>query len=308
MFSLKKELKKLVLYFLNKIPWLYQDRIYYFHKFKKLPNIRHPRLFNEKILYRKFIYGDYLCYARLSDKFLVRNFIAETIGEKYLVPLIYETEDPLTLLDLPSLKNTVVKPNHGSNMVEILLEEPDLIGKKKLVQRCYRWLEKDFSCESREIHYRYIKPRILVEQFIGERNAAPIDYKFHMFNKCNGTFNYVLQVIYNRENPALSMNFYINSLCDVFYKIRDTGLDISAYLGPLKKVLELSQVLASPFDYVRVDWYIHGKQIYFGELTFTPGAGMVTGLDHGLNQIMGDMWRLATSSVMERQNVKLPTM
>ncbi len=52
----------------------------------------------------------------------------------------------------------------------------------------------------------------------------------------------------------------------------------------------MSKRLAADFDYVRVDWYIHEGHIYFGELTFTPGAGLVTGLDRGLNQMMGEMW------------------
>ena len=46
--------------------------------------------------------------------------------------------------------------------------------------------------------------------------------------------------------------------------------------------------------------YIHGEEIYFGELTFTPGAGLVTGLDRGLDQMMGDMW------IQDRRGTKRP--
>ena len=108
------------------------DRIYYFHKFRKLPNLRQPKVFNEKVLYRKFVYGDYQCYGRLSDKFSVREYIAEKVGSEYLIPLVYETSDPHSLHTLPSWKNTVIKPNHGSNMVEILLEEPDALKNSRL--------------------------------------------------------------------------------------------------------------------------------------------------------------------------------
>ena len=291
MLKLKAELRKGVLYLLKKMPWSYQDRVYYFHTFKRLPNIRQPKLFNEKILYRKFVTGDYVRYGNLSDKVLVRDYIAKTIGEEYLIPLLHETADPISLLGLKSLKNTVVKPNHGSGMVEIFLEEPDCIQKQLLVRRCEEWLSRDFSHQSREIHYRYIKPRILVEEYVGDGKFAAIDYKFHMFNKKDGNYEYVLQIIYNRcGNSPLSMNFYVNNLEQCFYKIRDTGLDISGDMETLKKALELSKKLASDFDYVRVDWYISEGQIFFGELTFTPGAGMVTGLDMGLDKMMGDMW------------------
>ncbi len=312
MLKFKDELRRSVLYFVKKMPWKYQDGIYYLFKFKQFPNIHSPKLFNEKVLYRKFINGDYLRYGRLADKYFVRDHVAKTIGEKYLIPLIHETSDPATLLSLPSWKNTVIKPNHGSNMVEILLEEPDAQQKQRIINRCNVWLHKDFSCESREIHYRYIQPRILVEQYIGDGHSLPIDYKFHMFNQRDGRFEYVLQVIYNRSNPDLSMNFYVNNLHDVFYKIRDTGLDISAEEAALRTVLELSKTLASEFDYVRVDWYLRQGQIYFGELTFTPCAGLMTGLDVGLNQMMGQMWiqqhDIKKLAPVGNEDVPLPTM
>ncbi|MFC0139813.1 ATP-grasp fold amidoligase family protein [Erwinia mallotivora] len=291
MLKLKTQLRKSISYLFKKMPWVYQDRISYFRKFKRLPNIYQPKLFNEKILHRKFVTGDHVRYGILSDKILVRDYIAKTIGDKYLIPMIYETSQPITLLELKSLKNTVIKPNHGSGMVEIVLEEPDCIKKQLLIKQCEEWLSRDFSLEAREIHYRYIKPRILVEQYVGDGKFAAVDYKFHMFNKKNGHFEYVLQVIYNRVGAApLSMSFYVNNLKTCFYKIRDTGFDTSSEMPSLEKALELSKKLAADFDYVRVDWYIHEGQIYFGELTFTPGAGLVTGLDQGLNEMMGNMW------------------
>lgn len=290
MLKVKDELRRSFKYFIKKMPWVHQERIHYFYKFKKLPNILEPKLFNEKILYRKFISGDYTRYGRLSDKFLVRDYITCTIGKEYLVPLIYETDDPATLQNLASLNNTVIKPNHGSNMACILLHEPDTEQKQSIINRCIQWLDKDFSFEAREIHYRFIRPRILVEKYIGDGVNPPIDYKFHMFNKRNGEFEYVLQIIYNRHYSLPSMNFYVNNLSDAFHRIRDTGVDVSAINNSLSQALELSKTLAADFDYVRVDWYINEGHIYFGELTFTPGAGLVTGLDRGLNQIMGDMW------------------
>lgn len=301
MVKLKAELRKGLLCLLKKIPWSYQDRIYYFYKFKRFPNIHKPKLFNEKIMYRKFVTGDYIRYGNLSDKVLVRSYIAKMIGAEYLVPLLHESDDPASLLELNTLKNTVIKANHGSGMVEIVLEEPDSIRKQQLVRQCEEWLKQDFSLQSREIHYRYIKPRILVEQYMGDGKLAAIDYKFHMFNKQDGNFEYVLQVIYNRcGNGPLSMNFYVNSLQQCFYKIRDTGLDISDNKDTLEKALCLSKKLANDFDYVRVDWYINAGQVYFGELTFTPGAGMVTGLGMGLDKMMGEMW------VQERRAANSP--
>ena len=39
---------------------------------------------------------------------------------------------------------------------------------------------------------------------------------------------------------------------------------------------EIAELLAKEFPFVRVDLYIVRNRIYFGELTFTPAAGMDT--------------------------------
>lgn len=38
--------------------------------------------------------------------------------------------------------------------------------------------------------------------------------------------------------------------------------------------MDLAEKLANPFKYVRVDFYFVNNQIYFGEMTFYPHAGV----------------------------------
>lgn len=276
--------------FVARMPWRWQERIYFVETFGRIPNLRAPRGFNEKVLYRKAIHGDHATYRRLSDKFAVRAHIAERIGEAFLIPLLHDTTDPATLLSLPAWQRTVIKPNHGSGMVTLVREEPDAARKLAIVAECTQWLMLDFSHAAREIQYRGIPPRILVEQDIGEGGEAPADYKFHMFRQHDGSFQYVLQVIQGRDDAWLRMAFYVNNLVQPFHQIRQLD-DAAPPCTPelLRQALHLSETLAAEFDYVRVDWYIQRERIYFGELTFTPGAGFVTGLDQ-LDQRMGEMW------------------
>ncbi len=58
------------------------------------------------------------------------------------------------------------------------------------------------------------------------------------------------------------MNFYVNNLTEAIHKIRDTGLDVTKIAESFQHALDLSKKLASEFDYVRVDWYIHEGRIY----------------------------------------------
>ncbi|NIK40841.1 hypothetical protein FHY12_003166 [Xanthomonas arboricola] len=289
--SLKRLLRKGARGLLRTLSWRHQDRLYYLHTFGRLPDLYAPKCFNEKILYRKCVHGDYPLYQRLADKFAVRPYVAARIGEAHLIPLLLDSTDPQELLRLPQWRQTVIKANHGAAMVEVVREEPDAVQKRRIIERCGQWLRTDFSDMVREIHYRDIPPRILVEEYIGDAQQVPVDYKFHMFRQADGSFQYVLQVIYGRfDTPKLAMTFFVNNLHTAFHRIRDDGRTPPSPPALLEQALELSKRLAGDVDYVRVDWYIQRGQVYFGELTFTPGAGLVTGLDRGLDRMMGDMW------------------
>ena len=42
----------------------------------------------------------------------------------------------------------------------------------------------------------------------------------------------------------------------------------------IDQAFDLAEKLSKNFPFVRVDLYIIGEKIYFGELTFTPAAGL----------------------------------
>jgi TupA-like ATPgrasp len=72
-----------------------------------------PRTFNELIQHKKiFQRNDVLTFT--SDKWRVRQYVKEKIGERYLVRLWTVAENPQSI-DFNSLPNSfVVKANHGS--------------------------------------------------------------------------------------------------------------------------------------------------------------------------------------------------
>ncbi len=48
----------------------------------------------------------------------------------------------------------------------------------------------------------------------------------------------------------------------------------------LNEVILLNKrLILNDFNYVRIDWYILGDRIYFGEITFTPGLELEMNLD-----------------------------
>ena len=89
----------------------------YRQKFGRYPDVLHPVTFNEKIQSRK-LFDRRPILATIADKFAVREYVAQRIGQEFLPELYHVTTDPL---DLPAANlpdRYVVKATHGSGWVE----------------------------------------------------------------------------------------------------------------------------------------------------------------------------------------------
>ena len=77
------------------------------------PNLDNPKSFNEKIQWLKLYYRDPLI-TKLADKYTVREYVKEKIGEKYLIPLIdsYNKVEEINFNKLPN--KFVLKTNNGA--------------------------------------------------------------------------------------------------------------------------------------------------------------------------------------------------
>ena len=82
-------------------------------------NLRAPKTFNEKVQWLK-LYDSTPLKTRLADKYLVKEWIKEKIGEKYLVPLlgVWDSFDEIDFNNLPD--QFVLKANHGAAMTLII--------------------------------------------------------------------------------------------------------------------------------------------------------------------------------------------
>jgi hypothetical protein len=88
-------------------------------------NFSSPRSYHEKIQYRK-LWGNHPFYAMVADKFRVREYVAEKVGERYLIPMLgvydYLTADVFD--KLPS--RFIIKANHGCKWNEIVWDKQKL--------------------------------------------------------------------------------------------------------------------------------------------------------------------------------------
>lgn len=246
------------------------------HKYiGRYPNLIRPLAFNEKIL-RRSLRPDPR-YVRLTDKLTVREYIADKIGEKHLIPLIAAPET-FTKAVFDSLPNSfVMKANHGSSFVKVVRDKSETTF-EELRQLGDQWLNTDFYTIVRERHYRAIQPRIFFESLLLDQSGQiPADFKIHCFGGHRGNPTMYLLVISDRFGDDTHGDVY-----DADWNRLDIAI---GYYKPsqapaprpenLEAVLDVARVLCEDFDYVRVDLYAPDNLVFFGELTFTPGAGVL---------------------------------
>ncbi|SAK46022.1 hypothetical protein AWB81_00434 [Caballeronia arationis] len=261
-------------------------------KIGRFPNLLKPTTFNEKILYR-CLHPDPR-YADLTDKLTVRDYVKSKIGEEYLIPLIAEPDsfDRDVFDSLPSA--FVMKANHGSSFVKVV-KDKSTTSFEELTALADQWLSKDFYRVARERHYHAIKHRIYFETLLlDERGDVPADYKLHIFAGAGGRRTVFICVISDRFNDHPRGDFY-----DAQWNLLDIGIghfERSKSPDPrpenLSMLLDIGERLAEDFEYVRVDLYSPRGRVYFGELTFTPGAGVLQLRPDSVDYEWGTYFRL----------------
>lgn len=241
-------------------------------------NLKNPKTLNEKINWLK-LHDRTSLQTICSDKFKVRDYIREKIGGQYLVPLCYETKNPRELIpeNLPNYP-FIIKTNHNS-AGGIIVKEKKEVDWWKVQFHMRKLLRENYYYRTREWQYKNIEPRIVVEKLL-QNNAGkiPFDYKLHCFNGKVVT----IQVDMDRGSENHSRNWYDTNWKREPFKWssvkgdgKKTDPSQSDVEKPvtLDKMIKLSQILAEPFSYVRVDWYDVDSILYFGELTFHHDGG-----------------------------------
>lgn len=260
---------------IKKSPHLMTDKFYLSVLWKMVMGYKldwkHPKTFNEKLQWLKLNDRNPL-YTTLVDKYRVKQWVADKIGEQYVIPTlaVYNSVDEIDLDKLPN--QFVLKCNHDSGSVVICRDKSSFdfeAAKQKLGEA----LKKNFYWEAREWPYKNVKRCIFAEQYLEENEGGGlVDYKFFCFH---GDPDCVM-VCVDRHIKQPKFYFF-----DKNWNLR--RLNIRGKEAPedfslpkptmLDKMFELAGTLSIGIPFVRVDFYDVGGDVKFGEMTFFPEGG-----------------------------------
>jgi hypothetical protein len=263
---------------------------------------REPVTFNEKLL-RKMAYDRNPLLTTFADKVAVRDYVADVIGPEYLTELhaVGRRPEDIDWEALP--REYACKVNHGSGGVVLVSEDvdagvrlpepgtrvpmrllavhPDALDVDRLRALVRQWLAREYSWGPGgrpEWAYQHIERRVLVEELLkGDSDGnMPRDCRFLMFN---GTCRLIHS---NAWTLSAQDGLPHQTRTDLRTpEWEDPGFHSALYApsdvqperpATLEQMISLAERLAAPVDFVRVDFYVIGDRIVFGELTNYPNG------------------------------------
>ena len=244
-------------------------------------DLENPQLFSEKLQWLKLNDRNPL-YTQLVDKYRVREYIAEKIGEEYLIPLLGVWDDP-DEIDFDALPDQfVLKCNHNSGTGMCICRDKSTLNYDKVRNELRKGLKENFYYRHREWPYLNVPRKIVAEKLLRSANASMQDkglddYRFYCFHgKPKLVYAYQSGTLEFGNKPGIAS-------CDIFspnwehMPFRQKSPNAPSEPLPPKnfnKMLEISECLANGLTFLRVDFYEIDGQLYIGELTLYPGGGL----------------------------------
>ena len=238
------------------------------------------------------------CVDKERAKTIVRGMCPE-IGIAEPLDVI-----PIAGLDFPEFRRrllafagqpAVAKPTHGSGAVLFLDQEPSPRALRKFHREC----QASYFPLFREGQYYKLEKKVLIERKLGNPAAgrkAPDDLKFF----CSHGRAFLCQINVDRYGDHRLVNMLVPDFvdCGVEYGTSRPGKPV---VRPPRwqDFVAYAERLSEPFDFVRVDLYDGEDDIYFGEFTFTPGAGLTNFSDPRFDRWLLSQLRLAPVPVLQ---------
>ena len=250
---------------------------------KKL-HLNPPVTYNEKLQWLK-LHDRKPEYTSMVDKYEVRKFVADRVGEEYLVNVlgVWNKADEIDFDKLPD--RFVLKCTHDCGGLVICRDKAslDIDATRRKLDAC---LKTNFYWQGREWPYKNVKPRIYAESYLSDSGDTQLtDYKVFCFDG----HPQMIQVDYDRFNGHKRQFFDCewNRMEISFHFPSDTSKVIPKP-AQLEEMLNLAGKLSAGFPHLRTDFYIVGDRLYVGEMTFFHGTGFGKWWPDGTDEWLGN--------------------
>ena len=234
-------------------------------------DFENPKTFSEKLQWLK-LYNRNPMYTTLVDKYAVKKWVAEKIGEDHIIPTL-GVWDNANEIDFDKLPNQfVLKTTNGGGGDVVICKDKSKFDRLRAISHLNRGLKKKIYNEFREWPYKNVPPRIIAEKYIEDESGQLKDYKFYCFKG----HAQVCMVVSDRFGVGHYDSFDAETFQQLMFCAKSGKLPEKSKEKPpenYKQMLALANQLSESFPHVRIDLYSVHNNIYFGEYTFFDGSG-----------------------------------
>lgn len=268
--KIKKYIKRCLVRAMELLPDKPYLKLKYRFTIGKRLNLKTPTTYTEKLQWIK-IYDRNPIYTTMVDKCEAKKFVAERIGEEYIIPTygVWDSFDEINFNMLPN--QFVLKCTHDSGSI-VICKDKSKFDYKAAKIKLTKGLRANIYRNGREWPYKNVKPRIIAEKYMIDTTDGELrDYKFF-------TFGGVPRILYIAQGRGLCGETF-SDFFDMDFNHLDLKIDHeNAPSAPHKpqnfeKMKELARLLSNGTPELRVDFYEVDGMIYFGEMTFFHCGG-----------------------------------
>ncbi len=254
-------------------------------KMGREPDLENPVTYTEKLQWLK-LYDHNPAYTTMVDKFAVKQYVADKIGEEYVIPVlgVWESTKDIDFDSLP--EQFVLKTTHDSGGIVICKDKSEFdvaVAKEKL----NRFLKRNYYAQNREWPYLNVPHRIIAEPYLEDSGCGELrDYKFFTFR---GEPK-VLYIAQGRGGDAPTVaDFFDMEFRHLPFTIdHDMAPETPEKPANFELMKTLAAKLGAGTPQLRVDFYEVNGKVYFGEMTFFHCSGMAAFHPDSWDRTFGD--------------------
>lgn len=251
----------------------------------RIPDLIAPKTFTEKQVLFKFFAPIPLLSP--SDKLRSPAYVPELVRPLVRIPKRIWVSDKA---ELPANKDIppgsyYLKSNHSSGTnrrVAFPLTEQE---RRTLEVLARVWLTRAHSWSLSLWWYEMMERNVYLGEDLGSSDSDAADWKFFV---CNGRVEIFQidmdrsgnhrQTIYDRNGRFIDRVFYFN---------KGNAVEMPENLDMMVKVAE---AIGSNFDFIRVDMFRKGGDIYLGEIGLVPNGAKIAIRSREIDERLGNAW------------------
>ena len=269
--------RKILIAILVRLASVIPDKIYlewrYYLEMRSKLNLDNPQTFSEKLQWLK-LYNRRPEYTCMVDKYAVKEYVANIIGEEYIIPTlgVWDRFEDINFDVFPS--QFVLKTTHGGgNTGVVICKDKNKFDLDAAKTKLNRSLKRNIYKYYREWPYKDVQPRIIAEQYMEDESGYELnDYKFFCFD---GEVKAILIATERHTKNGPYFDYFDKDFNHLPFE--QGGPNSNKQIEKpekLDEMCEVSRKLSKGIPHVRVDLYCVKGKIYFGELTFFDSSGL----------------------------------